>query len=1200
MRIISAIPLFFPLLLASQPDLRFHLVDEADDMPLKDINCIAEDTMGFIWMGGPHGLYRWDGVSASFFSHDPSDPGSLTYGSISILQESRRGGLWVGTHRGGLSFLDFGTFKASTFQRDPNVIGSLAGNMISGIYEEPDGTLWVGTDRFALNRLDPDKDNFRVFQPPFPKDSAWTDLTAGPLGQILPDQLDPQKLWIGSKFGLYTFEKTTGRFQLFPFAKPTEYWYSSRQMELYLDPDGLLWVGTLQDGLLCFDTRKKEWVNEEMIAAAGLSGFRAIFSILPFDEEWLAIVCPSLPLTLLNRRTGAFKQYPYPGVSLRTAFQARSGAWLLGSAGGIIHMSEQIDPFPYYFFGKIFPPVFNNWQRSATLSADGRQLFLGTLRGMGLLIWDLETDTWQTASFRKPVDLAHTDLLLDALWVDPKGKLWIGSEDGLLERSGDPGKLRRVAGKPGEADAFKGYHILSICSRGDELWVGTNGHGLFSFDPETREIAPLASTPVLNDLSIVNKLLSDPAGRIWVGHDRGLSCFDTETGRWKHFQRGSSPLSHNMVTDLDLDAEGRLWVGTLGGGLNSVTIEKNAPWQFHLYRNQEVPGANVIYHIEMTSQGMLWIGCDSGLSRLDPKTGAFVNYDIRQGMFAKIGSLIQLPNGYILSGANRGFHYFHPDSITAGVSAPVPYLKEFRVFDQIRTPKGGALSPLVELKSNENYFSFQVGALNPTVYARNTYAYMLEGRDQNWFNSGERSYFSYTHLPAGHYRLLVRVANQHGQWSEVTPLLSVRIRPPFWQTAWFISGAVLALAGFAYLNYRFFRRQRQLRDTQRVIDYFASSTYPNLTVDAVLWDVARNCVGSMGFEDCVIYLVDEERQVLVQKAAYGPKSPQPYKIIQPLELQIGKGIVGTVAKTGKPVIVNDTSRDKRYIPDDQFRLSELAVPILDDGRVIGVIDTEHSQKRYFQPFHVRALTAIASVCAAKIAQAEAETAIREKERQLLEMDKHLAEAQLSALRAQMNPHFLFNSLNSINWYIIKNKPKEASKYLTKFSRLIRLILDHSKCLNIALTQELEALKLYLDIEAIRFEKKFEYEVRVDESLDTEELQIPPLILQPYVENAIWHGLMHSERPGRLLIEIRPNDGHLLCIIQDNGIGRGASEQLKRESIAPRDSKGMRITAERISLLNVNGNGESPVQIIDLYDADGSPTGTRVEIKLPLT
>ncbi|WP_315817812.1 sensor histidine kinase [Paraflavitalea speifideaquila] len=157
---------------------------------------------------------------------------------------------------------------------------------------------------------------------------------------------------------------------------------------------------------------------------------------------------------------------------------------------------------------------------------------------------------------------------------------------------------------------------------------------------------------------------------------------------------------------------------------------------------------------------------------------------------------------------------------------------------------------------------------------------------------------------------------------------------------------------------------------------------------------------------------------------------------------------------------------------------------------------------------------------------------------------------MSALLAQMNPHFLFNCLNSIDSYIIKNESRKASEYLNSFARLMRLILQNSRSNYISLKDEVETLELYLQMEGLRFRDQFRYEIRIVTQTDTASIVIPPMLIQPYVENAIWHGLMNkhdgTDRKVELLIEERGNN--LYCVIQDNGIGRTQAQAVRSQKM----------------------------------------------------
>jgi PAS domain S-box-containing protein len=159
---------------------------------------------------------------------------------------------------------------------------------------------------------------------------------------------------------------------------------------------------------------------------------------------------------------------------------------------------------------------------------------------------------------------------------------------------------------------------------------------------------------------------------------------------------------------------------------------------------------------------------------------------------------------------------------------------------------------------------------------------------------------------------------------------------------------------------------RRSEAVTRIVNYFATSLFERDTEDDIFWDLAKNCISQLGFVDCVVYVLDRQRRALVQKAALGPKCPEGRLIVNPLVIPLGQGIVGSVAATGKAELIRDTSADPRYIVDDERRLSEISVPIVADGEIIGVIDSEHPDRDFFTDDHLKTLTAIASLCANKL------------------------------------------------------------------------------------------------------------------------------------------------------------------------------------------------------------------------------------------
>jgi len=228
--------------------------------------------------------------------------------------------------------------------------------------------------------------------------------------------------------------------------------------------------------------------------------------------------------------------------------------------------------------------------------------------------------------------------------------------------------------------------------------------------------------------------------------------------------------------------------------------------------------------------------------------------------------------------------------------------------------------------------------------------------------------------------------------------------------------------------------------------------------------------------------------------------------------------------------------------------------------------------------------------------------VKKKQRLKSEYEKKLANVEMSALLAQMNPHFLFNSLNSIDSYIIRNESKKASEYLNNFARLMRLILQNSRSNYINLKDELEALELYMQMESLRFKNKFCYSIAVDENVETNSIVIPPMLIQPYVENAIWHGLMHKTNgiEGLVKINISKNADDLLCVIEDNGIGRKKAAELKEQKQSNhKRSMGMQITKDRIEIINKLYNMNASINIYDMEDELGNAKGTKVELIIPV-
>ncbi len=209
-----------------------------------------------------------------------------------------------------------------------------------------------------------------------------------------------------------------------------------------------------------------------------------------------------------------------------------------------------------------------------------------------------------------------------------------------------------------------------------------------------------------------------------------------------------------------------------------------------------------------------------------------------------------------------------------------------------------------------------------------------------------------------------------------------------------------------------------------------------------------------------------------------------------------------------------------------------------------------------------------------------------------------SELEQKLLRAQMNPHFIFNSLNSIQSYIYKNDPQNAGSFLSKFAGLIRMILDNSRHEMVSLEKELKGLNLYLDLQALRFDNKFDYSIEVDPEINSESIAIPPMLAQPFIENAIEHGLLQKKEGGKIIIRFLMKNNYLLFEVEDNGIGREEAAKLKNFQEKKHVSLATVITKERLTLLNKRHRKKIELNITDLKSSDNVTQGTKVIFTIP--
>lgn len=313
---------------------------------------------------------------------------------------------------------------------------------------------------------------------------------------------------------------------------------------------------------------------------------------------------------------------------------------------------------------------------------------------------------------------------------------------------------------------------------------------------------------------------------------------------------------------------------------------------------------------------------------------------------------------------------------------------------------------------------------------------------------------------------------------------------------------------------------------EEILTYFSKSIIGKNNEDEILWDLASNCISKLNFEDCVIYSIDLQQKKLIQKAAFGPKNPKDKKIYNPVEIILGQGICGVVAQTGLAEIVNDTSKDKRYIQDDLNRLSEITVPIMDDEIIYGVIDCEHSERNFFNQDHLKILSSIASICAVKLKSVRATNKLLEEQNELLYVKEKMLDLRLQVFTAQLNPHFIFNSLNSIQYFLLTSDKNNTLKYFSIFSRCTRYFLSKIEEESAYLYEEISILKMYMELQLLRNDNHFKYEFDNTVDIDDTDILVPSCLILGFFENIIEYVINNQLKNYHVIISILTKDGQV--------------------------------------------------------------------------
>lgn len=1212
-------------------DYLFNHITTANGLVSNQVAVTLQDSKGYIWIGTQTGLQRYDGKRFTTYLADVRDTAALQSDWITTIFEDSKQRLWIGSSVTGPCLLNRRTGKLYNF----NLHLPAGVKKINGVWQflqDKKGMIWLAAfDGFyqldeASQQFIPAGDLLQTGKNSLPGSIAmdkagnlWFATTSGvkmleyATRELFdrnnnPNQLpilnmknavssivfDDKYVWISCGYDskLYRYIVATNELKLYVFTRIKDFRQPNLLMQNefigapFICSNGNLLVPLLSRGLAVYNYKQDSFaiINLANNSSNGLHLERNTYSgiTLNEDKEKNIWVSSDAGINIFNLEKHHFITYGYPENNADNILPASEVSDLLQTSNGDIFISNyysnggisQLDKnlnfkkrYVYYNKHAIDPAANELW--NLFQDADG-------------IIWapNQAGDILQLNPRTNQVSILKDSLLngpINQIQQDDEKNIWVAHyRKGLIKIEAGTKQVKAYSDflKPALS---KGKKVMCFLFDKDKIWVGTTLHGLQLFDRKlgvftTAYVMEEKNTNSISNNNVMGILQLNPDTLI-IATQGGINIFDRNR---KTFTVISSKdgLPNNLVQAMVLDDYSNLWVA-FAGGLSKINLLNNSITNY--YENDGVIDKRFNHHFLKLKDGRLAIGASKSFLVFDP---------------AKIGS-VKLPDDVAIT----GFKVFG---------------KPLLIDSLINTTNPVVLSYL------DNSFNVEFSALQFNSSNKLKYFYQLEGIDKTFILSGDELNAHYNQLPAGKYIFKVKCANREGVFCKNITTLAIYIVPPFWETWWFIAIIVALLLLSIYIIVKWREKNIRLLETgktnlqqltaekykmqfenEQISRYFTTSLLNKNDVDDVLWDVAKNLISKLGFVDCIIYVWNADKTKLVQKAGYGSKGSIEELTNNRFEVEPGSGIVGTVAQTGTALVVPDTRLDERYIIDDEDRLSEICVPIKYNEELLGVIDSEHFQKNFFTSQHLHALTTIATLVASKIKSIEAEQRLRHQKGELADINQQLAEVQLAALRSQMNPHFIFNALNSIKKFVIANEPANAEKYLGKFSRLIRTILDNSRTGMVTIEKELQLLKLYLDLEQLRFGTKLTYRIDVDENINLSDTQIPSMIVQPFVENAMLHGIMHREDGGEVTIAFLQHVDWLQIMIEDNGVGREKSAEYKSENTEPHHSIGIEVATKRLKALKKNNDTPAGIEITDLKNVAGIGIGTRVIIAIPV-
>ncbi len=831
--------------LTAQTGLKFRQLNKKSGLSHSTVFSITQDREGFIWLGTRDGLNRYDGFRFKVYRKTGRQSASLPSNDIRVLYfDEHADCLWIGTFA-GLSRYRSSDDGFRNYHVGPRPGEATPVYSVSCILRDSRHRLWVGTQH-GLYLMGADHRLSSVFNDTIP--AAKQAVNA-----LKEDQNG--RLFVGTDAGLFRLQMEGDSSYALqnPFSDRDHRSPASKSIKsLAEDRAGNLWIGTAEDGLYCWDRSRRAVIayrrRKENPASLNDDRIRTVV-LAPDGTLWVSTFSGLNKFTPGQNGFQRFNEERQSGASLsnssiRSLFFDRSGGMWIGTYHrGVNYFDAVLDQFTNFEFTSDHNSLSHNIISSFAEDPVGN-IWIGT-EGGGVDYYDRQNKRFSNYRHRPADEHSLSGNTIKTLLADGPN-LWIGTyRAGLNLLDIRSGRFQRFKHNPDDPKSLAGNNVYALMKDGDHLWTLCHSDGLSILDLNSWDFQNYrseADRPHSLSSDFPRAIVKDREGRIWIGTEAGLNLVvrDGPKGPPASFRRFLPDLN---IYALFEDSKQRLWLGSFGSGL--IRFEPESGRTQH-YGAAEGLSGNTVLGILEDDRGQLWLSTSSGITRFDPQKETFVNYDDTNGLINhehNYNAYAQLLSGELLFGGTEGFSLFHPEDLQVKTDAPNVVFTDLmyhnapvKVNDHT-----GLLSRSINqtqqlvFRHNEASFTLQFSVPDYMNVNSNQYAFLLEGLDKHWNYRTGKSEASYTIQKHGDYVFRLKGANSSGVWSNTDRVLSIKVLPPPWLTAWAYCGyalvlGLLVLAGVRYvrLNHRL-QLEQMAKEQQKEMHEMKLNFFTNIT-----------------------------------------------------------------------------------------------------------------------------------------------------------------------------------------------------------------------------------------------------------------------------------------------------------------------------------------------------------------------------------